>query len=261
MSIPLGKRTFLIALLDVSPDGVAGGRFADPDRAYVEAQSLADSGVDMIELCGASPVAGRPAVQGGEEIRRVVPILKRLRGALPVPLAVETMNATVAEKAVEYGACVLHDPSGLIVEPAIAKIAMQFDLGLILSHMRGEPATWPKARPMRDTNKGVAAELNASIGRAIRDGVDRKRIVVDAGLGQGKRKEQDLQLLGYTGDFGRLELPFAFGLSRHTAIVGDPETLAAAVCAAVLFGTHIIRTHDFAVARAASALADSLLGP
>lgn len=259
-TIHLGKRTCLIAILDVSPDGVEEGRFQDPDRAFIQAQELIEAGAGMIEVCGASPSGGKAPVSAGEEVRRVVPILKRLRGNLDVPLAVETMNAAVAEKAVEYGATILHDPSGLIVEPALAKIAAQADLGLILSHMRGDPMTWPKISPMKDVNKGVASDLNASLGRAIRDGVERKRLVVDAGLGQGKRKEQDLQLLAYTGDFGRLEIPFSFGLSKHMAILGDPATLAAAVCSAVLSGAHVIRTHDFATARAAAALADSLLG-
>ncbi len=258
-TIHLGKRTCVIAILDVSPDGVEEGKFQDPDRAFVQAQELIEAGAGMIEVCGASPIGGKAAISAAEELRRVVPILKRLRGKLDVPLVVETMNAGVAEKAVEYGAAVLHDPSGLIVEPALAKIAAQADLGLILSHMRGDPMTWPKISPLRDANKAVASDLNACLGRAIRDGVDRKRLVVDAGLGQGKRKEQDLQLLAYTGDFGRLEIPFSFGLSKHMAILGDPATLAAAVSSAVLSGAHIIRTHDCAVARAAAALADSLL--
>ena len=238
---------------------MAQGRYQDADRAFVRAIELADAGADMIEISGAPPTAGKPFVAEAEELRRVVPVLKRLRGELEIPVAVETIKAAIAEKAVEYDAVALHDPSGLIFEPALARIAVNGNLGVILSHMRGEPLSWPKASPMRDTNKGVAAELNASIARGIRDGLDRKAIVVDAGLGQGKRKEQDLQLLAYTGDLGRLEIPFSFSLSSLTSFVAEPGALAAAVCAAVLSGTHIIRSHDFATARGAALIADSLL--
>lgn len=255
----LGEETVLVAILDVSPDGPAGGRFQDADRAFVRAMELADHGAGIIELSAAPLTAGRAYVSAGEELRRVVPVLKRLRGQLGLPIAVETIHAAVAEKAVEYGSEVLHDPSGLIVEPALARIAASGHLGLILSHMRGQPVAWPKINPMKDANRGVAAELTASAARAIHDGMERKSLLVDPGLGQGKRKEQDLQLLAYTGELGRLELPFGFSLSEHSSLAPGPEGLAAAVTAAILGGAHLIRSHDFERVQAAAQVADALL--
>jgi dihydropteroate synthase len=160
---------------------------------------------------------------------------------------------------VEYGAEILHDPSGLVVQPALAKVASAASLGLLLSHMRGEPLTWARMTPLRHAPLAVARELNASAARAIRDGVDRRHLMVDPGLGQGKRKEQDLELLAYSGEIVRLELPVSYSLSSPFAGAPGAGSLAAAVALAVRGGVHAIRTYDVSLAKEAMSLADAVL--
>src|SRR5207245_8394979 len=124
-------------------------------------------------------------------MRRLIPVLKRLRGKLASPVSVDTYKAEVAQLAVEHGAEIINDPSGLTFEPHLAKTAAQHDAGLVLNHMRGRPEAWAKLPPMRDVIGTIARDLEATVSRARHAGVDRSRIVIDPGIGFGKRKEQN----------------------------------------------------------------------
>jgi dihydropteroate synthase len=263
-SLQLGERTIIGVILDLSPDSGAGGRYQDPDRAFVRAMELADQGADFLELVPAPLMSGRPLVPDAEVIRRVVPLLKRIRDRVGIPVAVQTHSPAVAEKALEHGAEILHDPSALTFESTLAKVASQHDAGLLLSHLRGLPESWNKIAPMKDPLTTVAQELSAAVSRATRVGVIRKRIAIDPGLGQGKRKEQDFEILANVAKFGVMELPLSLSVTGKTFLQQtDPSATlaaeAAAACAALLAGTYVLRVHDLASIRSAVAIADTLL--
>lgn len=246
----LGERTLLMGVLNVTPDSFSdGGRFNDPDRAYARALELEEHGADIIDIGAESTRPGSKRITADEEWQRLVPILKRLRGNLRVPLSLDTYKAEIAERAVQYGVEIINDPSGLTFDPALAKAAASGNAGLILNHMRGQPETWAKLPPMQDPMGTIARELEATASRARHAGVDRARIIVDPGIGFGKRKEQNAEILAKLDALAKLDYPILVGPSRKSFLAQASESgtlfgTAAAVAAAVLGGAHIVRVHD-----------------
>ncbi len=262
--LSLGERTLIMGVLNVTPDSFSdGGKYLDPDRAFARAVELEEEGADLIDIGAESTRPGSSRVSEAEELRRLVPVLKRLRNKLTVPITVDTYKAAVAEKALELGADAINDPSALTFEPDLAKKAAQSNAGLILNHMRGTPETWAKLPPLKSVIHTIASELDASVHRAMRSGIDRKQIVIDPGIGFGKRKEQNSEILARLGELARLEMPILIGASRKSYLVKDSQletefASAAAMTAAILNGAHIVRVHDVKAMKAAVAIADEI---
>jgi dihydropteroate synthase len=262
--IQLGERTLILGVLNITPDSFSdGGKYEDPDRAFARAIELEEQGADIIDIGAESTRPGSTRISEAEELRRLVPVLKRLRNRLTVPLSVDTYKAAVAEKALELGADIINDPSGLTIDPDLARTVTQADAGLIINHMRGMPETWAKLPPLKNPLVSIAAELEASVHRAVRSGIDRRRIVIDPGLGFGKRKEQNAEILGRLDELARLDLPVLVGPSRkHFLSKESPlETefaTAAAVTAAILHGAHLVRVHDVKEMKAVVEVADEI---
>jgi dihydropteroate synthase len=262
--IQLGERTLLVGVLNVTPDSFSdGGKYSDPDRAFARAVEMEEEGADLIDIGAESTRPGSARISEAEELRRLVPVLKRLRNKLTVPICVDTYKSGVAEKALELGADVINDPSGLTIDPELARAARQADAGLIVNHMRGMPETWAKLPPLKNPLATIAAELDASVHRAVGAGVERRRIVVDPGLGFGKRKEQNAEILARLDELARLELPLMVGpsrkhfLARETALETEFAG-AAAVTAAILYGVHMVRVHDVKSMKAVVEVADEI---
>src|SRR5581483_3435945 len=191
--IQLGDRTILLAVLNVTPDSFSdGGKYSDPDRAFARAIQIEEQGADILDIGAESTRPGSERISVAEEVRRLIPVLKRLKGRLSIPISVDTYKAEVAERALELGVEIINDPSGLTFEPQLARTVSNHDAGLILNHMRGRPETWAKLGPMPDPMGTIVRDLEASINRARHVGIDKSRIVVDPGIGFGKRKEQNL---------------------------------------------------------------------
>src|SRR5277367_1195324 len=263
----LGERTLLMGVLNVTPDSFSdGGNFLDPDRAFARAVELEEQGADIIDIGAESTRPGSVRVSEAEELRRLVPVLKRLHGKLTVPISVDTYKAAVAEKALEHGAEIINDPSGLTFDAQLARVAANHDAGLILNHMRGTPETWAKLPPLQDVMGGIVHDLEAGVHRAVSSGVDRLRIVIDPGLGFGKRKEQNAEILARLAELADLELPVMVGPSRKSFLGTKPDEVdiefatAAAVTAAVLGGAHIVRVHEVLKMKAVLQIADAVLG-
>jgi dihydropteroate synthase len=246
----LGERTLIMGVLNVTPDSFSdGGRFNDPDRAYARALELEEQGADIIDIGAESTRPGSHRITADEEWQRLVPVLKRLRGNLRAPLSLDTYKSEIAERALEYGVEIFNDPSGLTFDPHLAKVAAVGNAGLILNHMRGLPESWPKLPPMQDPVGTIARELDATVSRARHAGVERGRIVIDPGLGFGKRKEQNAEILAHLQQLAALDFPILVGPSRKSFLAQPSESgtlfaTAAAVAAAVLNGAHIVRVHD-----------------
>ena len=261
----LGERTILMGVLNVTPDSFSdGGKYSDPDRAFARAIELEEQGADIVDIGAESTRPGSARVSEAEEIRRLIPVLKRLKGRLGVPISVDTYKAEVAERALDLGVEIINDPSGLTIEPQVARAVSNFDAGLVLNHMRGRPETWAKLGPMPDPMATIARDLDATVSRARRVGIDKTRIVIDPGLGFGKRREQNSLILARLGQLAALELPVMVGPSRKSFLAHpDPEetkfSSAAAVTAAVLAGAHVVRVHDVREMRAATDVADEIL--
>ncbi len=263
--LKLGERTLIMGVLNVTPDSFSdGGKFMDPDRAFARAIEIEEQGADIIDVGAESTKPGVAPILAAEEIRRLIPVLKRLHGKLAAPISVDTYKAEVAELAIGHGAEIINDPTGLTFEPHLAKVAMQHDAGLVLNHMRGRPESWAKLPPLRDVMGTIERELEATVNRARHVGVDRSRIVIDPGIGFGKRKEQNSEILAHLGKLARLEFPVLVGPSRKSFLAQQTEeqtrfATAAAVTACILAGAHIVRVHDVAEMRAVVEVADEVL--
>src|SRR5579872_272180 len=173
--VQLGERTVIMGVLNVTPDSFSdGGRYNDPDRAFARAVELEEQGADIVDIGAESTRPGSTdRIPAAEELRRLVPVLKRLKERLSIPISVDTYKAEVAERAIELGAEIINDPSGLTFEPQLARTVSNHDAGLVLNHMRGRPETWAKLGPMPDPMATISHDLDAAISRARRVGIDK----------------------------------------------------------------------------------------
>jgi len=263
--IKLGERTVLMGVLNVTPDSFTdGGKYSDPDRAFARALELEEQGADIIDIGAESTRPGSARISAAEEMRRLIPVLKRLKDRLTIPISVDTYKAEVAERALELGVEIINDPSGLTWEPQLARTVSNHDAGLVVNHMRGRPETWAKLAPMPDPMANIMHDLDAAVSRTRGVGIDRSRIVIDPGIGFGKRKEQNSVILGRLGEMSSLDLPILVGPSRKHFLSHETEqetrfATAAAVTACVLGGAHVVRVHDVREMRAAADVADEIL--
>jgi dihydropteroate synthase len=260
----LGERTLIMGVLNLTPDSFSdGGRFNDPDRAYARALELEEAGADIIDIGAESTRPGSQRISADEEWQRLVPVLKRLNGNLKAPLSLDTYKSEIAERALQYGVEIFNDPSGLTYDPGLAKVAANGNAGLILNHMRGTPETWAKLPPMQDPLGSIGRDLDATINRARGAGVDRSRIMIDPGLGFGKRKEQNAEIIAHLRELAALDYPILVGASRKSFLAQSTEAdtafaTAAAVTAAILNGAHIVRVHDVKAMQSVVLVADEI---
>ncbi len=263
--IMLGERTAIMGVLNVTPDSFSdGGKYAEPDRAFARALELEEQGADILDIGSESTRPGSARVSAEMEWQRLAPVLKRLKGRIAIPISVDTYKAETAERALDLGAEIINDPSGLTFEPQLARVVSNHDAGLVLNHMRGRPETWAKLGPMPDPMQTIARDLDAALGRARHVGIDKSKVVIDPGIGFGKRKEQNSLILARLRDLAAFDVPILVGPSRKQFLAhATPEetkfATAAAVTAAILGGAHIVRVHDVREMRAAADVADEMI--
>ncbi len=248
--IKLGDRTVIMGILNVTPDSFSdGGVYADPDRAFARALELEEQGADIIDIGAESTRPGSQRISEAEELRRLVPVLKRLREKLSVPISVDTYKSGVAEKALEHGAEIINDPTGILLDLQLPKVVTKWDAGLIVNHMRGTPETWAALPPIKDLMRTLDIDLEAALNRARQSGVQRHQMVLDPGLGFGKRREQNSEIIANIGLLRHFDLPIMIGASRKNFLRKETEDLtefatAGAVAASILNGAQIVRVHD-----------------
>jgi dihydropteroate synthase len=253
-----------MGVLNVTPDSFSdGGQYADPDRAFARAIEIEDEGADIIDIGAESTRPGSTRISEAEELRRLIPVLKRLKGSLRIPISVDTYKAAVAEKALEHGAEIINDPSGIVLDPLLPKVVSKWDAGLIINHMRGTPETWTKLPPLKDLMRTITGDLEAASHRAQRSGVQKYQIVLDPGLGFGKRREQNSEIIARLGQLQQLDSPILIGPSRKHFLkqeseIGTDFATAAAVTAAVMHGAHIVRVHDVKSMKAVVDVVDNI---
>jgi dihydropteroate synthase len=262
--IVLGDRTLLVGVLNVTPDSFSdGGQYSDPDRAFARAVQLEDEGADILDIGAESTRPGSHRISEAEELRRLVPLLKRLRGRLAIPISVDTYKSGVAEKALEYGAEIINDPSGILLDLQLPRVATKYDAGLIINHMRGTPETWAKLPPLKDLMRSITIDLDAALHRARQVGLQKHQIVIDPGLGFGKRREQNSEILANLGDLRVFDLPILVGPSRKSFLKKEQEVLtefatAGAVAASILNGANMVRVHDVKAMKSVVEVVDAI---
>lgn len=262
--IILGDRTLLMGILNLTPDSFSdGGQYSDPDRAFARAIELEDQGADILDIGAESTRPGSARISEAEELRRLIPVLKRLRDKLTIPISVDTYKAAVAEKAIEHGAEIINDATGILLDPALPKVVTKYDAGLVVNHMRGTPETWTRLPPLKDLMRSIAIDLEASLHRARNSGIQKHQLVIDPGLGFGKRREQNSEIIANLELLRVFDLPILIGPSRKSFLRKEQDlatefATAAAVTAAVLHGANMVRVHDVVAMKAVLEVADAI---
>ena len=276
-SLRLGRETKLMAVLNVTPDSFSdGGRFFDPGRAAAQALRLQAEGAHILDIGGESSRPGSKAVTVREEIRRIRPVLKRLSGTIQIPISVDTYKYDVAMMALDEGASIVNDITALGGRRKFARLIARYDAGLVLMHMRGNPATMQKNTAYKDLFGEIGLRLREAADLALSCGVRRSNLAVDPGFGFGKSAGQNLQLLSSLHYFSKLRLPVLAGLSRKSFIghllapaaggtVPGPDgrlygSLAAAA-AALERGVHILRVHEVLPHKHLAVMMDAAMRP
>jgi dihydropteroate synthase len=275
-TLVLGERTLVMGVLNVTPDSFSdGGEFFSADAAISRALEMEAAGADLLDIGGESTRPGASAISIEEELRRVLPVLKVLRGRIHIPISIDTRKAAVAEAAIAAGAGIINDVSALRFDPTLGEIARLQHVPIILMHMRGEPLTMQKQPFARNVFRDVTSGLRAAIARARHARIAKSQIVLDPGIGFGKSYRQNFELLAHLPRLVALGYPLLVGTSRKAflgaalASATSPApsekriwATAATVTAAILNGAHIVRVHDVAemaqVARIADAVAAEL---
>ena len=289
--LPLGSRTYVVGILNITPDSFSdGGRFDSLPAAMLQAEQLIASGADILDIGGESTRPGSvavAAVAASDEIQRVVPVIKQLAQTCQVPLSVDTFKAEVAEAALAAGASIINDVTGLLGDPDMAQVVARHGAGLILMHnpvlyRKGHPAAAAFTNmPCFDAQTAArfdglsllaATRLFLVLGmdRALAAGIDRNRIIVDPGIGFGLTTDESLDLIHSLGQIqlGASQcLPVLIGPSRKRFIgdiLGKPVqerlngTIAASV-AAIACGADFVRVHDVAPVAEAVCVSDAIL--
>jgi dihydropteroate synthase len=269
----LGERTLIMGVLNVTPDSFSdGGRYLDSGAAVARALELERDGADIVDIGGESTRPGAETIHVEEEIRRIVPVIGVLRGKLRVPMSVDTRRAEVAEAALAAGAEILNDVSGLRMDPRLGEVARRARAPLILMHMRGTPQTMQRGPFARDVIRDVMSGLREAITRAKREGLAKSQLLLDPGIGFGKKHEQNFEILARLPEFARLGCPIVIGTSRKAFLgkafvkLGEPAAptderllgTAATVTASILGGAHVVRVHDVAEMAGVARIADAI---
>jgi dihydropteroate synthase len=293
--VRLGERTIVMGVLNVTPDSFSdGGRYLNPDRAIEHGLEMASQGADWIDVGGESTRPGSKPIAAKEERRRILPVIEGLRRKIPsVPISIDTTKSEVAEAAVRAGATMINDISGLRFDPGIAEVARRHKTALALMHIRGTPETMQKGPFARSIWRSLRNGLDWSIRQALALGLKRSQLIIDPGLGFGKTRKQNFEIIAHLDRLRRFRLPILVGSSRKSfvqAIVageglrgarakrsvrgqwaltgkgarhGVPLPVdfgdAAAVAASILGGAHLVRVHDIAAVLPAVRIADALL--
>src|SRR5216684_948124 len=271
----LGERTLVMGVLNVTPDSFSdGGRFFAEEQAMQHAVQMERDGADLIDVGGESTRPGSEEISIEVELRRVLPVLGGLRRLLKIPISIDTQKAEVAEAALDAGAQIINDISGLKNDPRIAEVAARRRVPLILMHRRGEPRTMQAGPFARDVVKDVTQGLRKSVEIAGKAGVAKSRIILDPGIGFGKSFAQNYELLQKLPQLAKLGYPLLVGTSRKgflgATLARDdkpapPEEriwgTAATVTASILNGAHIVRVHDVSEMVQVARVADCLLDP
>jgi dihydropteroate synthase len=265
-SLPQG-RTLVMGVVNVTPDSFSdGGRFLDAEAAVAHGLRLVEQGADLLDVGGESTRPGGAPVDAAEERARTERVVRELARRAGVPVSIDTTKAEVAEAALDAGAEVVNDVSGLQRDPRLGALVAARGAGLVLMHMRGTPADMQERATYADLHGEVLMELHLALQRALDAGVPTARIALDPGLGFAKTAEHNLSLLRRQRELLQLGRPLLVGPSRKSflgKLTGRPAAervvSSAAACAlSAAAGAALVRMHDVREAREALAVADAV---
>jgi len=251
--IDLSRRALIMGILNVTPDSFSdGGRFLDPSQAVRYAREMVAAGADLIDVGGESSRPGAESVSSEEELHRVIPVIERLSREISVPISIDTYKADVACAALKAGACWVNDISALRFDPKMAGLIAESRVPVILMHMKGTPKDMQQYPHYQSVVDEIYSFLEERVGFAVSAGIQRGQIILDPGIGFGKRVQDNLTILAELDQFKRLGRPILLGTSRK-AFIGQVlnlplkerwEGTAATLAIGLMKGARIFRVHD-----------------
>lgn len=264
----LSRRGWIMGILNATPDSFSdGGRFLSPEEAIAHGLEMVSDGADLIDVGGESTRPGSLVVPEDEELRRVIPVIRGLHGR--ALLSIDTTKAAVAEAALEAGADVVNDVSGLRSDPAMAGIVARSGAGVVIMHMQGNPQTMQQNPSYDDVIAEIGDFFRQAMQRAVECGIDPMSIALDPGIGFGKTPEHNRRLLAGLSSFLEFQRPLLIGLSRKSFLgwiagTQDPaERFWPGVALTSLCrerGAAIFRVHDVKPHREALRMTEAILG-
>jgi len=265
-----GRSPLLMGIVNVTPDSFSdGGRYVDPAAAVQHALQLVGDGADMLDIGGESSRPGATAIPADVELARVRPVLAALRPIVDLPISIDTTKAAVAGQALDLGADILNDISGLRFDDDMLPLVATRDCGIVVVHMQGEPRTMQEAPHYDDVVREVVTWLNGRLRTLTTAGIDPRRLVLDPGIGFGKRYADNVALLRGLDDVHRVGQPLLVGASRKRFLgwlLDEPDATrrleadlaVAAFCRAA--GVEVLRVHDVRATRRVFRILDALDG-
>ncbi|MBF0318950.1 MAG: dihydropteroate synthase [Nitrospirae bacterium] len=243
-----------MGILNVTPDSFSdGGRFFDRNRAIDHVLEMVSDGADIIDIGGESTRPGAVAVTVDEELRRTIPVIEAIAGSVNIPISIDTYKADVARRALEAGAEIVNDISGLRFDVNMASVVAQYEAAIVIMHIQGTPKDMQRNPVYEDLFSDLKGYFNKGIETALQAGIKKDMIILDPGIGFGKTLEHNLQIIGHLDIFKSFGMPIMAGVSRKAFIghiLGDAPVgkrlmgTAAMVAASILKGANIVRVHD-----------------
>ena len=244
--LPLGKKTYIMGILNVTPDSFSdGGKYNEIERAVEKAREMAENGADIIDIGGESTKPGFVPVHMEDELSRVIPVIEIIAKDLHVPISIDTTKSVVAKKALQAGAHIINDIWGLQKDSTLARIAAEFNAGIIVMHNKED-------KIYIDLMQEIKTYLRRSIQIAINAGIELNHLVIDPGIGFGKTLEHNLEVMRNLDKLKELEIPVLLGTSRKS-LIGNilnlpvaerVEGTAATVALGIARGVDFVRVHD-----------------
>jgi len=262
------RPTLVMGIVNVTPDSFSdGGSFFDSERATDHALKLVSEGADIIDIGGESTHPRATPVDEEEELRRVIPVIKKLAEKISVPISIDTMKPVVARAAIDAGASIVNDIAANRTDEQMWRLVAETGAGYVLMHMQGTPQTMQQNPAYRDVVSDVNLFFEERLSRLASAGVNVEQTILDVGIGFGKTVEHNLQLLAGLSNFTKWNRPILVGVSRKSFIsqlvnAKISERLPASLaceCWAVQSGAQIIRTHEVAATRQAIGMTENLV--
>jgi len=271
-NLSLGRQTKIMGILNLTPDSFSGdGCFKDgiydTERNISLARQMVREGADIIDVGGQSTRPGAISVGTKEEIKRIIPTIKRLTRRIKTPVSVDTYQKIVARHALDNGASIINNIMGVSADRAFLKIVKRYDAAIVLMHIRGTPKTMQKNIRYKNLIHEIIDALGRTIENCLEIGIKSDKIIIDPGIGFGKTVEHNLQIIHRLQDFRILDKPILIGPSRksfigHVLKKDVPQRLAgtlASVCVGIMNGAHIVRVHDVGAAKDAVKVTDAIV--
>lgn len=266
--LDFSKKTYLMGVLNVTPDSFSdGGLYLDKSLAVRRAHEMIEDGADIIDIGGESTRPGSESVSLEEEIARTIPVIEALAKDIKVPISIDTYKAEVAKRALDAGASMVNDISGLRFDRDMPEVVSEYKVPVVIMHIKGTPKNMQVDPSYEALIPEIMDYLRISIRLAVKFGIDEDKIVIDPGIGFGKTFDHNLDIIKNLHKFTLLEKPILAGTSRKAfigKILGDApaserlEGTAAAVAISIFNGANILRVHDVKemvkVARVADAI-------